>query len=215
MLVYIYFYSELLALISCIYAYKKLDSNFKVFLPFLAFIVLYELANIYDLLLWRHTNAWCGNFEGMIELVVYGRFVASLDKRKAYRTKVYMAIAAGIVITFIDIFFFQGFWTPNTIAIALQNTILTTLVCIYYYNLLNNSDEYPDLLKFPPFFATMGLLLYSLTSFFYNVFFSYMVSVKSYRFFIVARIINEISCVAIYSLLAISFLCFLRMKKLT
>jgi hypothetical protein len=215
MLVYTYFYSELFALIGCVYTYKKLDNNFKIFLPFLIFIVVYELANIYDLLLWHHTNTWCANIEEMVELVVYGQFMASLDKRKAYRQKVYIAISACVIIAIADMFFIQGFWALNTVAIVIQKTTLTILVCIYYYNLLNNSDEYPDLLNFPPFFATMGLLLYSLTNFFYFAFFSYMIYVKNYHFFIVARVISEISCVFIYSLLAISFLCFLKTKKLS
>ena len=213
MLVYTYFYSELFAFISCVYAYRKLDGNFKIFFPFLAFIVAFELVSIYGLLLWHHTNAWSGNFEAILELGVYGRFMASLDKRRTYRIKVYIAIAVCIAIALINIFFIQGFWALNTISLVLQNTLVATLVCIYYYNLLNNSEEYPDLLRFPPFFATVGLLLYSLTNFFYYAFFSYMLSVKNYHFFIVARVISEISNVFLYTLLAISFLCFLRTKK--
>ncbi|MDB5003441.1 MAG: hypothetical protein JWQ34_1666 [Mucilaginibacter sp.] len=215
MLYYNYFYAELLALASCMYAYRKLDSNFKIFLPFLAFVVIYEFANIYNLLLWHHTNVWSVNFEEIVELAVYGRFMASLDKRKTYRNKVYITIAAGIIISLIDVFFIQGFWSLGTIAIVLKNTILAVLVCIYYYNLLNNADDYPDLLGFPPFLATMGLLLYSLANFFYFAFFDYLVRKNNYVFLKLAQVIPQIGCILIYLLLSISFLCFLRTKKLS
>jgi len=215
MLDYLYFFFELLALISCAYSYKKLDQNFKIFLPFLVFIVIYEFANIYNWLNWHNTNAWCSNFEGIVELVVYGWFMASLDKRKQYRKKVYITVAAGIVITFVDMFFIQGFWNLGTIAIVIQNTILATLVCIYYHNLLNNNDEYLNLLRYPPFYATIGLLFYSLANFFYYAVFSYMLYKNNYYFYILARVITDIGCIFIYSLLAVSFLCFSRTKKLS
>jgi hypothetical protein len=215
MLDYLYFFFELLALISCVYSYKKLDQNFKIFLPFLIFIVVYEYANIYNWLMWNHSNAWCNNLEGIVELFVYGRFMASLDKRKQYRKKVYIAVAAGTVITLIDMFFIQGFWNLGTIAIVIQNGILATLVCIYYHNLINNTDEYLDLLRYPRFYATIGLLFYALTNFFYYAVFSYMLYKNNYNFYILARVFTDLGCVFIYSLLAVSFLCFSRTKKLS
>lgn len=215
MLDYLYFVFELLAFISCLRFYKKLDQNFRIFLPFLSFVIIYEYVNLFNWLNWHNTNAWCNNFEGIIEMIVFGQFMASLDKRKAYRKKVYIAIAAGIVLTLIDMFFIQGFWTLGTIAIVVQNTILATLVCIYYYNLINNSDEYLDLLSYPPFYATIGLLFYALTNFFYYAFFSYMMYVNNYHFYLVAKVICDVGCIFLYSLLAVSFLCFSRTKKLS
>jgi hypothetical protein len=215
MLDYTYFFFELFAFICCLYAYRKLDGEFKIFLPFLAFVVVYELANIYNLLLWHHTNAWCNNLEGIVELAVYGWFMASLDKRKAYRKRVYITVATGIIISLIDIFFIQSFWTLSTLAILLQNIILGTLVCVYFYNLLYNSDEYPDLLRFPPFLTTVGLLLYSLANLFYYGTFDYLMAQKNYHLFMLAHLVCEISCIFIYSLLGAAFLCFSRTKKLS
>jgi hypothetical protein len=165
--------------------------------------------------MWNHSNAWCSNLEGIVELGVFGWFIASLDKRKLYRKKVYLVVAAGSVITLIDMFFIQGFWNLGTIAIVIQNTILATLVCIYYHNLINNTDEYLDLLRYPPFYATIGLLFYALANFFYYAVFSYMLYKNNYHFYILARVITDIGCVFIYSLLAVSFLCFSRTKKLS
>jgi hypothetical protein len=212
---YLSIYFELFALISCAFCYKKLDNNFKIFLPFLVFIVLYEFANVYNWLLIHHTNAWCNSLEGIVELAVLGYFIPSLDKRASYRKKAYAFVIAGIAFSFVDFFFIQGIWQLNTIAIVLQNTILAILVCVYYYNLINNTDDHLDLLHYPPFYATIGLLFYSLTNFFYYAVFSYMVYKNNYEFYILARVLTDLGCIFIYSLLAVSFLCFLRTKKLS
>jgi hypothetical protein len=216
MLSYIFFIFELSAFICCAFTYKKLDDNFKIFLPFLAFVVVYEFINMsyLNLLLWHHTNAWCNNLENIIELAVYGYFMASLYKGTTHRKKVYIAVIACLVITVIDIFFIQGFWTLCTIGVVLKNALLAILVCSYYYSLLNNSDDYPDLITFPPFLATMGLLMYSLGNFFYYAFFDYLVHSKNHGFAILALVIPQIGCIFLYSLLTLSFLCFLKRGKL-
>jgi hypothetical protein len=217
MLFYSYFFFELFAFLCCVYAYRKLDSNFKIFLPFLAFVVVYEFICIFfmKLILLHHSNAWSGNIEGIVELVVYGNFMASLDKRKAYRKKVYFAVAVGIAIALADILFIHSFWTLATTSILAQNIILASLVCIYFYNLFNNPNEYHDLLRFPPFLATLGLLLYSLANLFYYATFDYLLTKNNYHFFMIAHWAIEISCGFIYTLLGISFLCFSRTRKLS
>jgi hypothetical protein len=209
----LYIYFELFALICCIVSYKKLDKNFKIFLPFLVFVVIYEYVNIYNWLLWHHTNAWCNNLEGILELGVYGYLIPSFDKRKTYRKKAYLFVAAGILFSFIDYFFLQGIWHLNTIAFVLQYSIVAILVCLYYFNLVKNSDEYLDLLSYPPFYTTVGLLLYSLASFFYYCFFSYMVYKNNFHFYILAKVMPTISSLILYTLLGVSFICFSRTKK--
>jgi heme A synthase len=168
-----------------------------------------------NLVLWHHTNAWCNNLEGIIELVVYGYFMASLDKRKPYKKKVYIAVAAGIVITLVDIFFIHGFWMLGTTAIIAQNIIQAVLVFNYYYNLIHNLDEYPDLISYPPFLAATGLLLYSLANCFYFTTFDYLAYKKDYQYPMIVQVIHEISNVFLYTLLGVAFLCFLRTKKLS
>ena len=207
---------ELFSLLSCIYAYKKLDNNFKIFLPFLTFVVVYELINIFfmRLVLWHHTNLWCHNFEGMIELAVYGQFMASLDKRKAYRRKVYIATITGIVVILADIVFLHGFWKLATAAFTIQNIIQAVLVFSYYYNLLHNMNDYPDLITHPPFLAATGLLVYSVVNCFYFTTFDFVVYQKRYPFPMTVITIHEISITFLYTLLGVSFLCFLRPKKL-
>lgn len=213
----LFFVFELFAFICCVYAYKYLDSNFKIFLPFLAFVVVYEFICMcfMKLLLWHHTNAWSIDLEQVIELVVYGYFLASLDKRKTYQKTVYIATAIGLLISIIDIFFIHGLWAHATIFIVSKNIILATLVCIYFYWLLSKADECPDLLRYPPFLATLGLLLYSLANLFYWGTFDYMLAKNNQELFSITHFAVEISSGFIYSLLGIAFLSFSRTKRMS
>ena len=206
---------ELFALITCVHAYKRLDNNFKIFLPFLVFVVIYEFINVFFLkfLLLHHSNAWCNNLEGIIELVVYGQFIASLDKGKQYKMRVYMAIVIGIAITLIDIFFIHSFWTLATTAIIAQNIILATMSFVYLYNLISHKNEYPYLLTFPPFLVATGLFLYSLTSYFYYASFDSLLVKNNHQFFMIAHLVCEISCLYIYTFLSIAFICFARAES--
>lgn len=213
----LYFIFELFPFISCAYAYKSLDSNFKIFLPFLAFVVVYELINMFflDLLLWHHSNAWCNNMGFILEFIVYGYFLASLDKREAYRKTVYIAVAAGIAIAIIDISFIHGFWALATWYIVSRAIILIVLISIYYYNLLRKVDNYPNLLSYPPFLITIGLLFYSFANLFFFGTFDYLLAKNNQHLFIIADFVNQISGGFVYSLLGIAFLCFSRTKKLS
>ena len=165
------------------------------------------------LIILHHSNAWCNNLEGVIELLVYGQFMASLDERKKYKKRVYMAIAIGLFITLIDIFFIHSFWTVATVASASQSIILATMAFVYLYNLFKHSDEYPYLLLFPPFLAAMGLLLYSLANYFYFASFDNLLVKNNYHFFPIAHLICEMACLFIYVFLGLAFLCFTRVEK--
>ena len=206
MLDYIYFYFELFAFFVCLCTYKKLDRNFKIFLPFLAFIVIYEFASLKYWTLWHHTNAWSNNLESIIEVVIYTRFISTLDKRKPYRKNVRLVLFIIVFFSFIDMIFIQGFFMLNTIAMVLQYSMLTVLVCLYYFNLINNVDENLDIIRYPPFWATAGILFYALAFIFYHVAFSYMAYKHNYHFFILAQVIPNIACLILYSLLSVAFI---------
>ncbi|WP_419700332.1 hypothetical protein [Mucilaginibacter sp. NFX135] len=102
--------------------------------------------------------------------------------------------------------FIQGFFMLNTIAMVIQYSMLTVLVCLYYFNLMNNVDENLDIIRDPPFWATAGILFYALAFMFYHVAFSYMAYKQNYHFFILARVIINIACLILYSLLSVAFI---------
>jgi hypothetical protein len=214
-LYYIYLISLPITFAFSLYAYKKMDSNFKWFVPYFAFVIVYEFANMCDWLMIKHSNAWCNNLGGIVEFALFANFITSLDNRASYRKKVHIFIAVIILFTFIDIFFIQGFWKRATIAIVLQSLVILSLICNYYYNLLEEAREHLVLLKHPPFLVTTGLLFYFLSNAAFYSCFSFMVYKNNYHFYILAAIIPGLSNLLLNSLLIYAFLCFSKTKKLS
>jgi hypothetical protein len=112
-----------------------------------------------------------------------------------------------MLLSFIDIFFIQGFWHRATLAIVLQGLFILTLVCIYYYNLLVEAPEHLFLLRHPPFLAATGLLFYFLSLTFYYSFFSYMLYKNTYHFAILASTIVGIANLMLNAILIYAFIC--------
>lgn len=212
----LYYVMFVVAFICCIFTYKSLDKNFKWFLPFLAFGVIYNYPAIFQLLIINHTNAWCNNFNDILEFICYTMFIMSFDDRT--KRKKYVYIAAGVIVglTLIDIFFIQGFWHRATIAIVIQNIFGLWLVCDYYYRLLNDdNDEYIELISHPPFLAITGIFFYYLAMTFYYSCFSFMVYKNNYHFYLIAITLLDLNSLMLYGLFSFSFICFFRKNNLS
>lgn len=215
MLYNLYFFSLIITFVVCLYAYKQLDGNFKWFLPYIAFVIIVEIASMRGLLVINHTNAWCNNNVQLMEFVLFTYFITSFGESKLYRKRVYLFASFIVLISIIDMLFIQGIWRQNTIALILQELFLLTLICIYYYNLLAEADERITLLKHPPFLAATGIFFYFLcNSAFYSCY-SYMAYKNNYHFLILAKTIPGISNLFLNSLLTTAFLCFSKTKKLS
>ena len=214
MLYHIYLISLPITFAFGLHSYKQLTSNFKWFLPYFAFIIVYELANFFDWLMIMHSNAWCNNLEGIIGFTLFASFIISLDKRRSHKRKLYILTAIIILVSFIDIFFIQGFWKRATIALVLQALFILSLICNYYYNLLEEAPEHLALVKHPPFLVATGLLFYFLSNVVFYSCFAYMVYKNNYHFYILAGTIPGLSNLLLNSLLIYAFLCFSKAKKL-
>ena len=214
-LYYIYLISLPITFAFSLYAYKKMDSNFKWLLPYFAFEIVYEFANMRGWLIINHTNAWCNNLWEIVEFALFAIFITSLDERTSYKKKTHILVAVTILFIFIDVFFIQGFWKRATIAIVLEGLVIVSLICNYYYNLLEEAREHLVLLKHPPFLVTTGLLFYFLSNAAFYACFSFMVYKNNYHFYILAAIIPGLSNLLLNSLLIYAFLCFSKTKKLS
>lgn len=214
-LYYIYLISLPITFAFGLNAYKQLACNFKWFLPYFAFIIVYELANLFNWLMIMHSNAWCNNFEGLIGFTLFASFITSLDKRTSYKRKVYILTAVIVLVSLIDIFFIQGFWKRATIALVLQALFILSLICNYYYNLLEEAPEHMVLLRHPPFLVNTGLLFYFLSNAVFYSCFTYMVYKNNYHFYILAATIPGLSNLLLNSLLIYAFICLSKTKKLS
>jgi len=213
MLYHIYLISLPITFIFCLSCYKYLDNNFKWMLPYFAFIIIYEAANYFNLLMVDHSNAWCNNLVEFMEFILFTYFITTLDDRTPYKKKVYYITAFIILFSLIDMFLIQGFWKKNTISIVIHGLFILSLIFVYYHNLLEEAREHLNLLKYPPFLATTGLLFYFLALTFYYSFFSYMVYKNNYHFYILAYTIPGISNLILNSLLCYAFICFRHAPK--
>jgi len=203
----LYILSVLLTFVACLYAYKSFDNSLKPFLPYFAFVVVYVTIDFFNLLMINHSNAWSNNLENMLDFTMFAYFIIWQDKRSLYKRKAYILVAVVILLSLIDIFFIQGFWQRATVAIVLQGLFILTLVCIYYYNLLEEAPEHLFLLKHPPFLVATGLLFYFLSLTFYYSFFSYMLYKNTYHFVILASTILSIANLMLNAILIYAFLC--------
>jgi hypothetical protein len=213
-LYYIYLISLPITFAFSLHAYKKMYSNFKWFVPYFAFVSVYEFANLFDWLVINHTNFWAANFMELTEFILFTYLMTSLAKRVSYKKTVYLFAVVVILLSFIDMAFVQGIWKLNTIALVLQDLFILTLIYIYYHDLLKEATEGLVLLKYPPFLVVTGLLFYFLSkSLFYSCF-SFMVYKNNYHFYILAATIPGLSNLLLNSILIYAFLCFSKTDKL-
>lgn len=210
---YLYLFFELMALTFAVVQYKKMShTRYAAFLPYLLFICLYELGSLKNLFHIHRNNAWVSNYVIIIEFIFYSFFIAGLlpPSLKRTVTKVNFAV---IAFTAIDIAFIQGFWNLATVGIIIQYITLITLVCMYFYHLMQQqTDEHISLINMPDFWVNTGLLFFCLLEFCFFCAFSYMVSRRSYYYFELWMVISNMANFILYSCLAVSFLCFSRKK---
>jgi len=197
---------------ACIYAYKSFDNSFKPFLIYFPAVIAYVIADFFDLLTINHSNAWCNNLEDLLDFAMFSYFIISQDKRSLYKRKAYVFAAVVILLSFIDIYYIQGFWHRSTMATILQGLFILILVCIYYYNLLEEAPENLFLLKHPPFLVATGLFFYFLSLTFHYSFFSYMAYKNTYRFALLASTILGIANLMLNAILIYAFLCSVKNK---
>ncbi|QEM13566.1 hypothetical protein [Mucilaginibacter rubeus] len=216
MLDWFYYVMFVVALMCCLFAYKSLDRRFKWLLPLLAFDVIYNHPAVFKFQIINHTNAWCNNFDDILEFVFYSIFIMSFGKDEERKRKGYIAMGVIVLFSLVDIFVIQGFWKRATIAIVVQNLFGIWLICNYYYRLLNDdNDEYIELITHPPFLAITGIFFFYLAMTFYYACFSFMVYKNNYHFYLLAMTLLNLNSLIINGLFSFSFICFFRKNNLS
>jgi hypothetical protein len=212
-LYHIYYASLFVTFASCLYSYKYLEVNFKWFLPFMAFCILYETGSEFNLLQINHTDTWAANIVENLEFVLIGRFLASLSDRLDYRRLVYYIMVVILIGATVNICFVQGFWPLNSITIVTEALAIVALIFNYYYRLFEKAEEGLELIKHPPFLVVTGLLFYFLSKCFFYICYSYMVYKNNYTFFILAVTIPGLANLLLNFMLIYTFLCVKKEKK--
>ncbi|MDN3581935.1 hypothetical protein [Mucilaginibacter flavus] len=204
--------SYLLTFVCGLITYKKLPNLYKWLTWYQLFAFFYELATASKLLIWHHTNSWCNNMEGVVELVLFTHLLASFPELKPHKRKIFIVEGLVLIFTFIDIAFIQGFFKLATIATVVQGIFLLVLAFAYYYLLLDEAAEDQKLMYNPDFLFTTGLSLYLLGTTFFYACFSYMAYKHNHAFLIIARIIPGTVNIIFNVLIGLALLSFFKKK---
>lgn len=213
MLQYIYLFFEMLSLTVAGIQYKRMSHTpYAAFFPYLLFICIFEVCSVYHLFVINHNNAWINNMVIAIEFAFFSTFITKTLPQRLH--KMLTGIIVGVIaFTVIDIVFIQGFWNMATFAIIVQYSTLITLVCMYFYHLMQQqTDQHISLIHMSDFWVNTGLLFFCLLEFCFFCALSYMVSRKSYYYFELWVIISNMANFILYSCLAVSFICFSRKR---
>lgn len=215
-----YFWIEVITLLICGLCYNKFTlTRYKLFLPYLLIIVLYELGNIHKMFTIDNSksNLWISNFELLFEYVFYSGFIIAVYKDKKQKRIITLVSVLCVIFTLVDIFFIQGFMALSTIAILIQYSILIPLVCRFFYMKMQEHDtgQEESLLQQPDFWVHTGLLFFFLAEFLFFASYTNMAYKKLYSFHLLFSVISNVAIFILYSCLSISFVCFRRMKKIS
>lgn len=212
MLVFSYYvFFQIAAFLVALYQYPKMKgTQYKYFIPYLLFIVVYEIGQLFNWFVIDHKNLWITNIAMTISFLFYSFFLLNIIRTFFFKKWIKRAIFLSILCSIIDIVFIQGFWHLNTIAILTQLGILTMITCLYFYELLNYTEETLSIVRLPEFWLNTGLLFYCLIGFLYFSAFAYMAYAGSREYHLLYDIYADITNIILYSFLMVTFICFNR-----
>lgn len=139
---------------------KSLNSIFKLFLFFLIFTLLKEIACVY-LASKGQPNLYIYNIFGILAYIVYpilyyNTFTSEKNKRL---TLFFLGV---IIIAYLsDLLFINGLEVFNTLTTTTGGFILATSALLYLYQILKNI-EHSNIIKVPMFWISVGVLFYNI-----------------------------------------------------
>jgi hypothetical protein len=204
---YIYLLLYASTLVACIWRYGRYKQlRYKLFLPLLAVIVLYEVGFMRKWWFIHHSTLWSANIEITIEYIFYCFFIISSFRNPKERKGFSIGAWVIFIFTLVDILLIQGIMRLCNIAIVIQYALLIVLVCRFFYDQLQTFDGETSLLRQPDFWVNTGLLFFSLSEFLFFSAFS-LAYTPSHYFSILFQVISAVANIILYSCLITAFLC--------
>jgi len=200
------------ALLACLFCFNRFKQlRYKLFLPFLSFIVLYQIGEMQKMFGIHKSNLWAANIEITIEFIFYTFFMIGSYREPKERWGFKMAAWAIFFFTIIDVIFIQGVERLCSIAIVMQYALLIVMVCRFFYQQMREFDGDTSLLRQPDFWVNTGLLFFFLSEFLFFAAFNLAYIIPK-TFDILFNIISGVANIILYSCLTVSFLCFRRRR---
>jgi hypothetical protein len=205
---YPYLFFEVIAFLVAVFQYNKIKHTpYVYFIPYLFFIVAYEIGTLYNCCSIAHSNLWISNITMTISFLFYSVFLSNLIKSPKTKKWIKRLIVLSIFCSVLNTLFVQGFWKLDTITILLQFGIIILINCIYFYELMNFSQKQLVIIKLPEFWLNTGLLFFCLAKFLFFSAFAYMAYHNNYAYRFLFDVIANLACAILYPCLTVSFLC--------
>jgi hypothetical protein len=204
----IYFWFELLALLSCLIFIKKIrNSSMLYFVPYLLFIVVYEYGSLYGWFTIKKNNLLAVNIVTTIEFLFYSLFINSLVLSSKKKKIIFLSIISIAVIVVLNIVLFQGYYKLHTYSLLLSYTFLIFLSCNFFYELLDINVKSGSILNYSMFWLVTGILFFTLGQFTFFSFFDYIIRSGNLRYRVLFDSISNFSNAILYSCIIIAVLC--------
>lgn len=212
---YFFVILEALAMLVCLFCYRKFtDNRYKLFLPYLALIVVYELASENGVFMINKSNLWIVNIEITFEFLFYSSFIIRAYRDKKERRIFSTLVALCVLFTVIDVVLIQGVMKLGHHAIVVQYSLLIIMVCRFFYNAMQEFDRGTSLARDPDFWVNTGLLFFFLVEFLFFASFK-LAYTHNKAYSNLFGLVSSVANVILYSCLIVSFLCFRRRKKIS
>ena len=212
---YAYLIFEIIALLCAVVQYKAIKSTiYKYFLPYLLFIVLYEIGSTKFWFNINGSNLWITNITMTMSFMFYLYVLLKLIKNTQYIRKIKIAALLILIFTVLNAAVLQGFWKLDTISILVQFALIIVTVCLFFYELVNSFDFNDSIITLPAFWLNTGFLFFCLSEFLFFASFAYMAYARNYDYYILFKFIVNIANAILYSCLSVTFICLGKTRKL-
>ena len=209
MLVYSYLFFEIIAFLTVLILIPKVKKTaYKYFVPYLFFVVLFEIGTILNWFSINHSNLWAANISMTFSFLFYSIFLLKMIKTNSFAKWIRRLIFLSILCFIINMFFVQGVWKLDTVTILIQFAIMIFITCVYFYELMNYTEEALIVIRLPGFWLNTGLLFFCLAQFLFFSAFAYMAYKHNYEYHMLFSVLSNLANAILYSCLTISFLCF-------
>jgi hypothetical protein len=199
---HLYDFAEMLALITSILCIKWLYKTPYVFyVPYLLMTVCAEYAGKYfgERALYGANNL-VFNITTVIEFIFFYYLYFEAIKKQVFKNIIIVLAGLYFICSLINIIFVQGLYDFNTYTMLLGTAVIILFVFFYFYDAFDNQEPI-NLIKEPMFWISIGIFLFYLGDFTFNLMYPYLQKNNLHREQHLFHLINN-------NLIIFEYLCF-------
>lgn len=204
----IYFWFEVMAFITCLINYRKINKSLLFyFVPYLFIIVIYEYGTLNSWFTIKNSNVLSVNVIITFEFLFYSFLLIKTvgsEKKKWIFKGVFIFT---ILFLLLNAVFIQGLTRLHTYSLLLCNSFIIILSVNFFYELLNDKMELDSIFTYPLFWITTGILFFTLGQFSFFCFYEYMIRTGNTQSRFLFNTISNFSNAILYSCIIIAVVC--------